>query len=354
MSYPKIVISTGIVKNNVKILVGLCKKYGINVAGVTKGVCANEKIVRSFVEGGVKYLADSRIKNLKRLKPFKLPKIMIRLPMISEIPLVIKYSDISLNSELKTIVALSKEAIKQCKTHKIILMIDVGDLREGIFYKEDLDYIISNIIQLKGIKLVGIGTNLTCFGGVIPEKHTIKKLTDLGKLIENKYNIKLGIISGGNSSSIHLLSVDALKGINNLRLGESLLLGKESAYGKQIKGTSSTGFCLEAEIIEIKYKPSVPIGKIGKNAFGETPTFKDRGIRKRIICGVGRQDVKIESLIPLDHKLIILGGSSDHLVIDGDDSDIDYKVGDIIKFNLGYGGILSSMTSEYVDKAIID
>ncbi len=144
-----------------------------------------------------------------------------------------------------------------------------------------------------------------------------------------------------------------VKGINNIRLGESLILGRETAYGKKIENTHEDAFQLEVEIIEIKEKPSIPIGKIGMDAFGREPSFVDKGIRKRIIAAIGKQDIEFDTLISIDQGISILGGSSDHLLLDGTESSIDYKVGDTIKFNLSYGGILSTMTSEYVKKEIV-
>lgn len=353
MTYPRIIIDTNIIKNNVSEVVKLTKEYGIDLAGVTKGYCAYPEIVQAYVDGGVKYLADSRMINLKRIAHFDIPKIMLRLPMISETDDIIDYVDISLNSELDTIKALSQAALKKDKVHSIILMIDLGDLREGYFNLDDLYSDLESIMELKGIRLLGIGSNLTCYGGVIPNSETLNRLNIIKQKIEDLYNIELEIVSGGNSSSIHLLEDKELEGINHLRIGESFIFGTESAYGKQLKGTNSNAFTIEAEIIEIKDKPSVPTGKIGKDAFGKTPTFVDRGIRKRILCGIGKQDIDLDTLYPEDNKLIILGGSSDHLILDCHNSDHDYKIGDILKFNIHYVSLLRAMTSEYIDKVII-
>jgi predicted amino acid racemase len=350
MTYPRILIDTNIIKNNVSEVVKLTKEYGIDLAGVTKGYCAYPEIVQAYVDGGVKYLADSRMINLKRIAHFDIPKIMLRLPMISEADDIIDYVDISLNSELDTIKALSQAALKKDKVHSIILMIDLGDLREGYFNLDDLYSDLESIMELKGIRLLGIGSNLTCYGGVIPNIETLNRLNIIKQKIEDLYNIELEIVSGGNSSSIHLLEDKELEGINHLRIGESFIFGTESAYGKQLEGTNSNAFTIEAEIID---KPSVPTGKIGKDAFGKTPTFVDRGIRKRILCGIGKQDIDLDTLYPEDNKLIILGGSSDHLILDCHNSDHDYKIGDILKFNIHYVSLLRAMTSEYIDKVII-
>lgn len=353
MSYPRLVVDLNKIKTNVKTMVGLANNNGMKVAGVTKVFCAGPEIAEAYIDGGVSYLADSRIENLKRLQRFDLPKIMLRLPMISQAKDTVTYADISLNSELDTIKALSKAAKDLNKTHKVILMVDLGDLREGYFHKDELFNVIEEIIKLDGIELTGLGTNLTCYGGVIPNKKILDKLNGFNNEIKEKYNIALDIISGGNSSTVYLLDKDDLGNINNLRLGESLVFGTESAYGEQMPGTNSDAFTLEVEVIEVKEKPSVPTEEIGRDAFGKVPTFIDRGVRKRILCAVGKQDIDLDTIYPIDETIIVLGGSSDHLILDGTDSEMDYKVGDIIKFNIHYVALLRAMTSEYIEKVYI-
>ncbi|MCF6465188.1 ornithine racemase Orr [Clostridium sp. Cult2] len=354
MYYPKVEINIKKIEHNVNRIVGLCKANDIDVAGVTKVFCGHPEITKAYINGGISYLADSRIENLIKLKEFKLPKILLRLPMISEVEKVVQYADMSLNSEIETIKALSKASIEMGTIHKIILMVDLGDLREGYFDETELYSATDEIIKLKGIELVGIGTNLTCYGGVIPSQENLGRLVKIAKNIEEKFNVDFEMISGGNSSSLHLL----LKGVklpdmNMLRLGESLVLGYETAYGNGIENTYNDAFQLVVEIIEIKEKPSLPIGEIGRDAFGKVPTFEDIGIRKRMIAAIGKQDVDFDTIIPLDEGIRILGGSSDHLLIDGTDSEVNYKVGDKLRFNLTYVGILRTMTSEYVKKNII-
>lgn len=354
MSYPRVIIDTKKIESNVSTLVSLAKKEGITIAGVTKGFCAYPEIVKAYIDGGVDFLADSRIENLKKIAHFNIPKMMLRLPMISQVKETVEYSDISLNSELDTIYALNEVSESLGKVHKIILMVDLGDLREGYFKKDELFDAVEEILKLNNITLYGLGVNLTCYGGVIPKRHILQRLVDYKDEIEEKFEIKLEMLSGGNSSTVHLLGTGEIPDqINNLRLGESIIFGTESAYGRHIDGTDSSAFQLEAEIIEIKEKPSVPIEEIGRDAFGNVPTFVDRGIRKRIICAVGKQDIDLDSIYPLDKDLIILGGSSDHTIIDGSDSRINYSVGDIVAFNLHYVSMLRAMTSEYIEKIII-
>lgn len=352
MHYPAIRIDLDKLTHNTKTLVEKCNRLGIDVVPVTKVYCGMPEIARASIAAGVKMLADSRIENIIKLKEFDVPKLLLRIPMLSQVEEIVEHVDISLNSEYEVIKALSVKALEKGKVHKIILMIDLGDLREGEWNETAVEF-AGRILELKGVKLVGVGTNLTCYGAVIPSKENLGLLVSLAKEIESKYNIKLDIISGGNSSSIHLIDKNEVPGrINQLRLGESIVLGTESAYGERIEGTYGDVFTYMAEIIELKEKPSVPTGETGVDAFGEKPVFTDRGIRKRAILASGRQDIKADGLKPRDIDAIILGASSDHLIIDVSDCKKEYKTGDIMEFDLSYGALLAACTSEYVEKII--
>ncbi|WP_346915775.1 ornithine racemase Orr [Clostridium sp.] len=351
--YPRIDIDLKKLTYNAKFLLNMCNGKMIDVAVVTKVFCSEPDIVKGILDAGVKTIGDSRVANLKRIVNLPCEKLLLRIPALSEVREVIMYSNISLNSEIDTIKALSKEAIRAKKTHKIVLMVDLGDLREGVLEKDVLE-ISREIVKLPNIKFMGIGTNLTCYGGVIPDEANLGRLLKIKNNIEEELNIKIPIVSGGNSSSLYMVMNKTIpEGINNLRLGESVVLGRETAYGRDIPGMFRDVFTLKGEIIEIKDKPSVPIGNIGMDAFGEVPTFQDRGIIKRAIISMGRQDVKIDGITPRDEKIRILGGSSDHLLLDVTESESDYKVGDIISFDVDYGALLSLMTSSYINKCIM-
>ncbi|MCT4687238.1 ornithine racemase Orr [Vallitalea sp.] len=354
MCYPRVEINLVKIRNNAKKLVEMCNENNIDVVGVTKVFCGKPKIVREMVKGGIRVIGDSRLENLKKLKRFKLPKLLLRLPMISEAEEVVQYADISLNSEIPTIRRLSKEAKKRNIRHKIILMVDLGDLREGIFDKEEIFETVEIMISLDNIDLIGIGTNLTCYGGVLPDKYNLQRLLTLKESIRRKYKLNLKVVSGGNSSSLHLIEEgDMPQGINQLRLGESIVLGRETAYGKKVENTFQDAITLQCEIIELQDKPSVPIGIIGMDAFGKVPFFNDKGIRRRAICAIGRQDVDPIHILPDDKRIEIIGSSSDHLILDVTDSNENYNVGSILRFSLKYGSVLSLFTSEYVKKIYI-
>jgi len=353
MRAPRLEIDLLKIAHNVKKLIELYGSKGISIIGVTKGVCGEPKIANVFLKSGINIIGDSRIENFLRMREagIRSPFLLLRLPSLSEIELVVKYADISLNSEIVVIKEISKIAVKNNIKHKIILMVELGDLREGIM-PSDLEDVVKEVICLEGIKLAGIGTNLACFGGVKPDDEKMSHLSLLAQSIEDKLGLFLEFISGGNTANYYWIkSTEDVGKINNVRLGESLLLGGISLDGKGIPGLYSDAFTLVAEVIESKFKPSVPYGEIGLDAFGNIPRFEGRGQIRRIILGIGRQDVMLSGLTPrLD--IDILGASSDHLILDSKKTYI--KVGDEVEFDVNYGAMLAAMTSSYVLKKYLN
>ena len=233
-------------------------------------------------------------------------------------------------------------------------MVDLGDLREGVLIK-DVNSTVEEIIKSDNIKLIGLGTNLTCYGGVIPDRENLGKLIELKLDVEKTFGLSLPVISGGNSSSLYMAMDDTMpKEINQLRIGESIVLGRETAYGVAVPNCHEDAFILRGEIIEIKSKATVPTGNIGMDAFGNKPSYEDKGIRRRAIVAVGRQDIRLEGLTPVDTDISIFGASSDHLILDVTDSKNELTVGDIVDFKIDYGCLLAAMTSTYVEKYYIN
>ncbi len=360
--YPRLVIDLKKLEDNLNAVGKITKEDGgCSLMIVTKGLCADLEMAKMVAANDyVDFVADSRVKNIASyadiVRGAGKKTVLLRIPMHSEIAEVAKYVDLCFNSELSSIRLLNEEAGKLGKKQDILLMIDLGDLREGIFFQnEDLIYeAVEEILAMENINLYGIGVNLTCYGAIIPKNDNLSQLVEIAGKLEEKFGIKLEMVSGGNSSSIYLVGKGELPaGINNLRLGESFLLGNDTAYETKLPGTVSDALTLQAEIIELKEKPSLPIGEVGVDAFGEKPYYEDRGIMKRAIIGIGKQDTDLGSMTPVDPQIEIMGGSSDHIILDVTHADKEYKVGDIVEFTLGYGGMLKTATSAYVERAYV-
>jgi predicted amino acid racemase len=360
--YPKLVVDLKKLQGNLDAVAEITRDHGnCSLMIVTKGLCADKEMAKMVAaDPKVDYMADSRVKNLASYCDMARANgkktVLLRIPMHAEVEDVIKYVDISFNSELSTIRLLNEAAKKAGRVHDIVMMIDLGDLREGFFFKnEDLIWqALDEIMKMENINLYGIAVNLTCYGAIIPKNDNLSQLVEWARRIEEKYGIKLEMVSGGNSSSIYLIDRGEMpEGINNLRLGEAFLLGNDTAYETDLPGTVGDAVILQAQIVELKEKPSLPIGEVGVDAFGEKPYYEDRGIMKRAIIAVGKQDTDLGSMTPRDPQIEIMGGSSDHTILDVTHCDKEYKVGDIVEFELGYGGMLKVSTSPYVEKEYV-
>ncbi len=349
----KITINIPKIRQNAAIIIDKCAQYGIEISAVTKMHCADVKIAAALVKSGVKILADSRIENLKKLRDIPCEKWLIRIPAPSLAEEVVTYADVSLNSETGVIRALDAAAGKIGAKHKVILMFDLGDLREGYFNDDDLFAAAAHVRTLKNISLYGIGTNLSCYGGVMPTVENLSRLVSLADALERKYHIKLKYVSGGSSTSYTLVHDGVIpKGVNNLRIGDTFYFGRDMSRRTYIDGMQHDCIVMSCEIAEIKTKPSLPVGAGGFASLNRRPEFIDKGPRRRAICSLGRQDADLD-MIPHDKKIAILEASSDHLLVDITQSDTDYKVGDILTFNMLYTSCLRAFTSPYVDKEYI-
>ncbi len=350
--YPKIEINIKGIKENISTLTNECNKHNVFISVVTK-VLANNKEIVSKICNNVKAIADSRVDNIKNYQDINAEKWLIRLPMECEIEDVIKYCDVSLNSEIYTIKLLNEEAKKQNKKHKIILMYEIGDLREGLYF-DKLKETILECKNLSNIIIYGLGCNLGCYGGIVPSDDNMNDLVDAANRLEKECDIKFEVISGGNSTSYKMLKEGKLpQKVNNLRIGESIYLGTLPTYDEIIDELNHDNFIMSAQIVEVQVKDSLPKGEMMKNSFGETVHFEDKGKMKRALINIGKQDTGLD-LKPLDKDIDILGGSSDYILLDVTNCEKDYKVGDVVSFIPDYASLLKMMTSEYVRKEIKD
>lgn len=361
MDYPMLEIDYSKILHNATQMQKKCAHYNVSISGVVKGMNGAIEIAKAFEEAQHKYLASSRLRELKKIadSPLNLPLMLIRIPMLSEIDEMVQYVDISVNSELEVIKAIEEACIKINKKHKVILMMDLGDLREG-FYSDDEIIEVAEFIEfkLKHVELYGIGTNLSCYGSVMPTTKNMIRLVNIAESIENRINRKLDIISGGATTSIPLLlEGDMPKRINNLRIGEGILLAVDlqDFHGLDMSDFYQDAILLKAEVIEIKTKDSYPVGKLSIDAFGNKPTYTDIGKRKRALLALGKKDIgSHEKLIAIEPGVKIIGSSSDHLIIDIAEAKKEYNIGDIISFRLYYPAMLYSSQSPDVNKNFIN
>lgn len=327
---PCVSIDVSKVMSNARLVKQICETYRISPVVVTKGIGADRHLIKNLINIGFTSFADSRLINIAAIQSCfrNVHCRMLRIPGPSEAEEVIQHCDSSLNSELTTIMALSRAAVARKKIHQIILMMEGGDGREGI-HPTELDRYVSFIYNLKGVELAGIGTNYGCYGNYKPNEHDFMEMSRLVTKMETKWRKKVPILSGGNSSLLPFLHEGANMGrINELRIGESIFLGTNTRDGGHLPGFFHDAFTVEAEVLEWRNKRSNCI---------------------QAIVGIGQQDIDWRSLHPKNENMKILGSSSDHLVMDVTQTE-PLSIGQRISFCLDYHGLLRAMTTPYLFK----
>ncbi len=346
--YPQLEFDLALLRSNADAVISRCRGMGIRVCGVVKGVDGLPEAARVLRAAGAAELGTSRLEQVAKCRAAGVPGpwLLIRIPGLTELPDVVALCETSLQSEWPTLLALEEECLRQNKTHRVIVMTDLGDLREGFWDKKELVDVCERVErELPHVHLEGIGVNLTCYGSTKPTPEKMNELVGLARQVEQRIGRKLEIVSGGATSSFTLVHWGTMPaGVNHLRIGEAILLGKDLQVDWGIRDMDylrMDALTLRAEVVEVKDKPTYPIGEFAIDAFGRKPVYEDRGIRRRAILALGRADVgELESLIPREPGLTVIGGSSDHCIVDVEDCPRRLQVGDIVEFSLCYSHML--------------
>ncbi|MFP4093789.1 MAG: alanine racemase [Cyclobacteriaceae bacterium] len=344
-------------RHNFNFLKNLFESNKLEWGVVSKLLCGNEIYLKELINLGVREIHDSRISNLRKVKHInpEVQTVYIKPPARENVESLIRYADVSMNTEFYTLKWISDEAVKQQKTHKVIIMIETGDLREGVMGEHLIDF-YSKVFELPNIEIIGIGTNLNCLHGVMPSQDKLIQLSLYKQIIELKFNRKIPWISGGTSVTIPLIMNHQIpKGVNHFRVGETLYFGANLFENKLIPGMKDDVFEFSAQIIEINEKPMMPVGELGANPQGdimELDTALYGQTSYRAILDVGLLDLDPKYILPIRENYEVVGASSDMLVLDLKKNQAGHKVGDILRFRLKYMGALQLLNSDYIEKKI--
>lgn len=344
-------------KDNFDFLQEQFRENGVAWGVVSKLLCGNELYLKELIDLGVREIHDSRISNLAKIKEInpEVQTVYIKPSSKRNLAQMVRYADVSLNSELDTIRWISEEAGRQGKTHKVIIMVETGDLREGVMGDHLIDF-YAQVFELPHMEIIGLGTNLNCLNGIMPSADKLIQLCLYKQIIELKFNKKIPWVSAGTSVTLPLMFNKQLpKGVNHFRIGETLYFGLDLFEEKVIEGMHGDVFKLYTEIIEMQEKPLLPSGTLAANPQGETVEIDQSLYGQssfRAILDIGLLDVDPKYLILDDGEFEILGASSDMLILNLGKNPRGYKVGDVIKFRLKYMGALAVLNSDYIEKRV--
>ncbi|MBN1761133.1 MAG: alanine racemase [Chitinispirillaceae bacterium] len=356
----RLCINMDALHNNMSRIDAIVSERGGSWTVVSKVLCGNEDVLRALMDMGVRSVGDTRLDNLRAL-PLSgyVERWYLRVPPPSATEEVVSLTDVSLNSEKETIHQLDKDAGAAGKRHKIIVMIELGDLREGVLPGGLIDF-YTDIFSLPNIDILGIGANLGCLSGTVPSVDQLMQLVLYRELLELKFGHNLPFISAGTSAILPLLDMCRIPdSVNHWRIGEALFLGTDLINGGTLNGFRDDVFILEAEIAEIKQKSMVPLGEVANVAPFE-PVENEAELSpgqrgRRALISAGELDTDVRGLMPVAANCRIVGASSDISVvhIDDDDDERRYKVGDMLSFKMSYSALLRIMNGRYIPKVIL-
>jgi len=357
---PRLEIKLNQLQHNAKKLIENLALQGISITGVSKATMAMPEIVNIWIDAGIHSIGESRIENIESINKVnnRVRTLLTRIPMLSQVDQVVSQASISCNSELSVLNALAGAAEKQNLRHGVLLMVELGDLREGILPK-DLNEVVKQVMNLPNLELIGIGANLGCQNGVAPDQKNMNELSLIMNNVEADFKIKLEWCSGGNSANLPWLTAGGEPDrLNHLRIGEALLLGREPLTRTIIKGLYTDAITLVVEVIETKLKPTTPWGIQYQTSFSDAPSKQNQKSNddrneifdSRILLAIGEQDIDPSGLKA--DGIVIKGASSDYLVVSSSQNTL--KVGCEQRFSLNYSALLRAMTSPYIKKYFVN
>ncbi len=330
----KLYINLKEITKNAVTLKKTCNKLGVNTVGVVKCVCGDHHIANAVLKGGIERLGDSRIENIINLRQngVTAPIYLLRSPILKEVDDCVDFADVSLNSDIHTLRKLSEAAVKKSKKHGVILMLDLNTGREG-FLEKNIIEICEEVISLPNIELMGIGV-YCCFKSSLElHKNVLNRLSHISQNIRKKLNVLIPVVSGGSTNVFNTLYGNRdldVSNITELRIGTSLLLGIHSSCGPvYINGFCKDTFVLESEFIEIKRSSGIGI------------------------LAFGRVDTEPEYIFPTCNNVKVKMMNCDHTVVEFSEGFLP-KVGDKMKFRLGYYALNRLMISPYTQKVYLE
>jgi predicted amino acid racemase len=350
-SFPRVVVDLDCLTDNATKVRSVCKEHGLGVVAVTKGVTSDAKIVQAFMRGGIHSIGDSRVHDFLSLRQEEfgvLELTLLRQPPRSQIHLVPHITDRAFMSELSAMEALGEAALAKGTTCDVLVVVEMGDRRDGVPMSELTSFVLATS-RIAGVEAVGLAANVGCISGLLPTAENQELFGASAVRVRRETGLPLKIVSTGGTVALDLIEHGLLSPmVTELRAGEALLLGVSTTDSRVIPWLRQDAFTLEAEVIEVREKPSVPDGAVGLDAEGRRPHLVDRGVRRRAIVALGYTDTDPDALIPVDSGVMIAGSSSDHVVLDVTEADHDFCEGDVVHFRMKYTALLHCMLSPYV------
>lgn len=363
----ELVVNAKKIVSNIKALNDYLEKHGKEWTLISKILSGHKPTLEAIFSSEeikrVHSIGDSRLSSLKNVKEIdpSLVTMYIKPPAAKLADSIVKYADISLNTSIETIKFLDEAARNQKKIHRIVIMIEMGELREGVVRENIIDF-YKQAFEMDNIRIDGIGTNLGCMYGVEPTYDKLIQLSLYKQLLEARFDRELKLISGGSSITLPLINQKKIPElVNHFRIGEAAFLGTTPLTNDRYNDLHMDTFSYEANILELEEKAYIPDGDISDASIGHSidlDKYEEHDKTYKAIVDFGLLDVDSDELKPADGSVAFIGTTSDLTVFDvGENMDnksvTKYKVGEKIRFKPSYMGAARLMNSKFVDKIIV-
>lgn len=330
---PELIIRLDTLRHNAGVLSRALAAKGIEMRGVVKACHGDVRVASAFLQGGANGLADSRADNLRRLRA-AFPSVelaMLRPAPRKELAAVMRDADLLLTGSMHLLEDLAALATTAEITLRVIIMLETGEEREGMsisLAREAMRW----TRQVESLELVGLGTHTACRGAP-PSSTSVLHLLELAEEEKRCFQVEQPIISAGNSSMLLAALAGELPAGVELRIGEAVLLGRETARGEELEGLSSEAFTFLAEVVETK------------EGRGE-----DGRCEPRSLVAAGRSDLGAGSLIPRVPGMRVVEYFGDLTLLAGEGPSGSPRRGETLAFSLDYQGVLGAMAGPYVSR----
>ncbi len=345
---PQLHVDTGVIGRNTEAVAGLLRGRGLDLVGVTKGCLGEPRVGAAMLAGGAVALADTRDHNLRCLRG-ALPEAALHRIYLPPVCAPFELGDVTYISSPSGATAVAETpALGSGRRRQVVIVVESGDLREGVPI-EGLIALAEMVVHDPRLELVGVATNYACFkGGPAGIRESLGTVARAARALRAA-GMPVHRVSGGNSSVLALLRPDdpgesahhhAGRGsseaegipaeVTELRCGEALLLGQDALFHRPLPGCACA--CrLRAEVLE---------------EYTKSPSSKGE---RRLVLGLGSQDLGSGAVRFVEPGLRELGRSGDYLVVESGAGGPRAGIGGVIEMIPSYEALVAAWTSPYVE-----
>ena len=334
------------IKNNFQKIQSLCDANSLELVTVSKVCLSHAAIVMPLIELGAQFIADCYFQNMAKYSG-----------KARRMALKTRVSDVSRADECEVWCLSDMKILEQLSARRgqnvsVMLNLELGDMRDGIEL-DQMGKFLKKALKLPGIEVYGVGGNLGCLMGKLPDTQTMEMLDNMVAFVQKDIGYTIPVVSLGGTLMLDMIKNKQISpNVNQVRIGEAIFFGYNMSYKKPIPEVSQKTFRFSSEILEIQVKNIIEDQKSGYNAFGQKNKAIGHGKRKRAVLDFGELAGFPPGLEPLHNGMELAGYSHNHTVVDVTDCEEDFAAGDLIHFRPNYSSTAHAILSPFVDKKI--